>query len=125
MVACLGLVYLALKSGLAMRRLRQRAGSRDFALLRRHLAMAKPGVALAVLGFVGGGVSSVTLRGWELLESFHGIAGAVVVILFSVTAVFGRRAERGEGDPAVHGLLGVFAVLIASLAAVAGFVLLP
>jgi hypothetical protein len=125
MVACLGLVYLALRSGLAMRRLRQRAASRDFGLLRRHLAMAKPGVVLALLGFLGGGVSSVTLREWELLESFHGIAGAVVVILFSLTAAFGRRAEKGEGNPTVHGLLGVLAVLVASLAAVAGFVLLP
>ena len=89
------------------------------------MAVAKPGVVLVLLGFVGGGVSSVLLRAWEPLESFHGMIGALVVILFSVTAILGKRAEKGQGDPAVHGLFGTLAVLAASLAAVAGFVLLP
>ena len=108
-----------------MRRRRQRSARPNLALLKRHLALAKPGVVLALLGFVGGAISSVVIREWKPFELLHGAIGVLVVILFSVTAILGRRAEKGEGDPNLHGLMGVFAVLAALLAAVAGFVLLP
>ena len=125
MLISLGLVTLALRAGLAMRRRRQRSAPPDIDLLKRHLAMAKPGVVLALLGFVGGLVSSVQLRAWNPLETFHGGVAVLVVIMFSITAILGRQVEKGEGSPSMHGLMGVLAFLGASLAAVAGFVLLP
>ena len=59
------------------------------------------------------------------MESFHAIVALVVVALFTATAVYGRRAEKGEGDPGLHGLFGVLTMLGSLLAAIAGFILLP
>jgi hypothetical protein len=125
MLISIGLVSIALRAGLAMRRRRLRGIPPDSNLLKRHLALAKPGVFFVCFGFVGGGISSLLFRGWQPLQSLHGIVGLLVVILFSLTAYLGKRSQRGEGDPALHGLFGVLGVLVALLAGVAGFVLLP
>ncbi|NNL65034.1 MAG: hypothetical protein HKP30_02210, partial [Myxococcales bacterium] len=56
----------------------------------------------------------------------HALIGVIVIALFAATAVLGRRVERGElGVAALHGRLGLLAVLAAGAATVAGFVLLP
>lgn len=125
MTLCLGALFAVLRLGLGMRKRRLAGAPPDLKLLRLHLKLAKPAVFFAILGFVGGGLSSTLIRGWSLLESAHGVLGLIVACLFGVTAYLGSRAERGEGEPGVHGLLGVVAILGASLAAFAGFVLLP
>jgi len=125
MALCLAVLFAVLRIGLKMRKRRLAGAAPSFDLIRLHLRLAKPAVAFAILGFIGGALSSTLIRKWALFETFHAVLGLIVVGLFVATAVFGRRAERGEGDPGVHGLLGVLAMLGASLAAVAGFVLLP
>jgi hypothetical protein len=125
MTLCLLALFAVLRIGLKMRQ-RRLVGTRpDPSLLRRHLRLAKPAIFLAIFGFIGGTLSSTLIRDWALLESAHGILGLIVACLFGVTAFLGFRVERGEGEPGVHGLVGVLAILSASLAAVAGFVLLP
>lgn len=125
MTLCLGVLFAVLRIGLRSRKNRLAGRPPDVGLIRLHLRLAKPAVLFTMLGFVGGGLSSSLFRNWVLLESFHGILGLIVVGAFATTAILGRRAERGEGDPGIHGLFGLLAMLGASLAAVAGFVLLP
>ena len=122
----LGLVYLALRSGLALRRTRLRRAGRTPDMRPRHLRVAKPAVLLVVVGLVAGLCSWVWLRGGEVLGTFHGFVGLATTALFVAAAVLGRRIERG-GSRAfdAHALLAGLAVLLAGLAAVAGFVLLP
>jgi hypothetical protein len=125
MSVSLAVVLLALRAGLGMRRRRLQGLRPKPDLIRRHLALAKPGVTLVLIGLVGGVVSSVWLRGWEPLASFHSWLGIASALLFVVAATLGRRAGRGREEAARHGLLGLFAVLMALVAMVAGFVLLP
>lgn len=125
MTICLLVLFATLRIGLRMRKRRLACAPPDPRLIRLHLKLAKPAVAFAILGFVGGTLSSTLIRGWSLLDSSHGVLGVIVAGLFGVTAYLGLRAERGEAEPGVHGLLGVLAILGASLAAFAGFVLLP
>jgi hypothetical protein len=126
MLVSISLAALTLRAGLALRRARRGRAPRDPGLRRRHLRLAKPAVALVLVGFVGGAVSAVVLRGWPAFGSLHGLLGLAVASLFLGAAVLGRRLERGRTRAFdAHAWLGGLAVLGAALAAVAGFVLLP
>jgi len=126
MLSSLGVVALALRSGLRLRRARRGAAPRRPELRRRHLRLAKPAVALVLAGFAGGPVSWVWLRGGEPLGTFHGAVGLLVAALFAAAAVLGRRLETGRSRAFdAHAACGGAALLLGALAAVAGFVLLP
>lgn len=126
MVVSLVLAVLTLRAGLVLRRSRLRRSARDPRARGRHLRLAKPAVALALAGFVLGPISAVALRGWEAFASLHGVLGLIVATLFASAAVIGRRIEKGRARAfEAHAWLGALAVLVAALAAVAGFVLLP
>jgi hypothetical protein len=126
MLVTLLVAALTLRSGLALRRSRHGRTRRTPAQRATHLRLAKPAVALVLVGFVAGAVSSVWLRGWDLLQTFHGAVGLVVAALFAGAAAMGCRIESGRSRAFdVHALLGGLAVLLGALAAVAGFVLLP
>lgn len=126
MVVSILLCGVALRAGLALRRARRfrvkrRPGARD-----AHLRIAKPAVAMVLIGFLGGPVSAVVLRDWEPFRSFHSGAGLVAAALFVGTALLGRRLERGTARAFdAHALLGMLAMLAAVVAGVAGFVLMP
>jgi hypothetical protein len=126
MVAALLVCALALRLGSKIRRARQGLAPRDPSLRARHLRLAKPGVAMVAVGFVGGPLSMLLLRGREPFGTFHALLGTAALALFLAAAVLGRRLERGRGSARdAHALLAVLAVLFAAAAAVAGFVLLP
>jgi hypothetical protein len=126
MLLSLTLAVLALRAGLAMRRRRLRGARHSAELLRRHLALAKPAVVLVLVGFVGGPLSAVRLRGWEPFDSLHSALGVLAALLFAAAAWIGWGLERRRGGSAsTHGALGLVAVLLAALASMAGFVLLP
>jgi len=121
MVLSLAFAWLALRSGLRMRRGLDRA-----ALRRRHLRVAPPTVAMVSVGALGGLGSAWWLRDWTPLQTFHGWAGAACVLAFWVVGYAGRRLERGgEAVRPLHGRAALLAVLLAALCAVSGFVLLP
>ena len=83
-------------------------------------------MVLIGVGFLAGPASALWLRDWTPFASFHSWLGLLAALLFALTAVLGRRLERGRGRPIqAHALLGGAAVLVAAVAAVAGFVLLP
>jgi hypothetical protein len=126
MVFSVLLAGLTLRAGLRSRRARLGRAPRDPGLRRRHLRLAKPAVVLLLIGFLGGPVSAVWLRGWEPFRSFHGLLGLAVISLFAAAALLGRRLERGRSRAfEAHARLAALAMLGAAVAAVAGFVLLP
>lgn len=126
MVVSIGLAAAALRVGLGLRRARTARRPAPRGARRRHLRLAKTAVALVLIGFVGGPLSAVLLRGWSPFATFHSALGALTLALFAAAAVWGRRLERGRrASRQAHALLGGLAVLAAALAAVAGFVLLP
>ena len=117
---------VALRAGMALRRSRRFRTPRSPGLLEKHLAIAKPAVVAIVLGFIGGPISSLWLRDWEPLRSFHAWIGIAAAALFIAAMLLGRRLERRESRAFdTHALLGLLAILAALVAFVAGFVLLP
>jgi len=126
MVLALALVVLALRRGLELRRRRHRGLGGRRALVAAHVKVAKPAVILISIGLLGGPVSAVWLRDWEVLRTFHGAMGVLAAAGFAVTGWMGWQLQRGRSRRVdVHGWLGLIAFLAAAVAAVAGFVLLP
>jgi hypothetical protein len=122
----IALCALTLRAGLALRRSRLGRGRRTPAQRRRHLRLAKPAVVLVCVGFVGGPLSAVWLRGWTPFASFHAWLGLLAAGLFAAAAWSGRGLEQGRSQAFDrHALLGGLGLLAAAVAAVAGFVLLP
>jgi hypothetical protein len=117
---------LALRLGLRLRRARRAGARRPPELRRRHLRVARPAVAAVLVGFAAGPVSAVALRGWEPFDTFHSALGVAAAALFATAAWIGHRMSRGRSHARdAHALAGALGVLLAALAAVAGFVLLP
>ena len=126
MTAGLTLAALAFRAGIALRRSRLGPLRRTPEMRARHLRRAKAAVAVLLVGFVGGPVSWVWLRGGEPLGTFHGFVGLSVATLLAAAALAGHRIEKhGSRAYDVHAVLGGLAILLAAVAAVAGFVLLP
>jgi hypothetical protein len=119
------LAIFALRLGLRLRHGRLTRQPSAVALRRLHLRVAKPAVVLLLVGFVGGPLSAVWLRGWEAFGTFHSALGGLAAVFLLVTGLEGRQLERGAGDRDRHALLAVLAVLFGGVAAFAGFVLLP
>jgi len=126
MVASLAAVALALRAGLRLRRARFGRERRTPDLLRAHIAVAKPAIAVICVGFLAGPISAVWLRDWTPFATFHAWIGLLAVGLFLAVAVLGWRLERHRGRPVdAHAALAGLAVLAAAVAVVAGMVLLP
>ncbi len=126
MVASLGVVALALRAGLRLRRARFGREPRTPDLLRSHLRLAKPAVLLICVGFLAGPVSVFFLRGWAPFSTFHAWLGVLAAALFIAVAILGWRLEQHRGRPVnAHAILASLAVLAAAVAVVAGLVLLP
>jgi hypothetical protein len=126
MLLSLGIAGLALRSGLALRRSRRLRAPRPRELRPSHLRFAKLAVVLLMLGAVLGPASSLWLRDWTPLRSLHGVLGVAVAGLLGAAAIVGHRIEEGKSRSFdVHAWLGLAAFLLAAVASVAGFVLLP
>jgi hypothetical protein len=126
MLASLTLALLALRAGLALRRARRLGQRRTADAYRRHLRRAKPALVLLVLGFAGGIASALFLRGWEALESAHGIVASAALAALLATGTLGWRLEHGASRAVEwHARLAALSVLLAAAAIGTGFVLLP
>ena len=126
MTLSLGVAWLALRSGLGLRRRRVRRLPGLVELRSRHLRYAKPAIVLIAIGALAGPLSSWLLRDWTPFQTFHAWAGVSALTAFSATAVLGRRLERGLATARpIHARLALLTVLAAGIAAVSGFVLLP
>ncbi len=126
MTVSLALALLTLRAGLRLRSARRLGVPRSRDDLRRHLRLAKPAVAMLVLGFAAGPVSAVWLRGWDAFHTAHAWVAAGTLGLFVATAVLGRRLEQGRSRAVdAHAALALVATLAAAAALGTGFVLLP
>ena len=126
MIASIALAALALRAGFVLRRARAAPRPAPRGARQRHLRLAKAAVVLVAIGFVGGCISAVWLRGWSPFATFHGVLGALVLALFAAAGAHGWLLERGRGGSRqAHALFGALALLGALVAAIAGFVLLP
>ena len=127
MIVALGLAWLALRSGLELRRLRRLARADGLVELRtRHLRRAKSAIALLVVGFALGPASAFWLRDMAPFRTLHAWVGVAALALFVAAAIFGHRLEEGErGVAPLHARLALAALLVSALAFATGFVLLP
>jgi uncharacterized membrane protein YfcA len=112
--------------GLEIRRRRRRGHPVGGELRRRHLRFGKRTLIGIGVGFLLGPASMVFLRGRDLLDTFHGILGLIVLGLFAWTGWSGRTLSRGEEEARdIHRIAAASSVAAAMLSAVAGFILLP
>jgi hypothetical protein len=126
MVVSLLLVAAALREGLALRRARALRLPPPAGARRRHLRLARPAVSLICVGFLGGVVSAVWLRGFSPLRTFHALLACLALSLFLAAARMGSRLARGDASVrALHARLGAGALLVSLATAIAGLVLLP
>jgi hypothetical protein len=126
MVVSLGLAVMALRAGMQMRRRRGSGQRGDADLIRRHIRLARPAVVMVSIGFLGGVVSAIWLREWDSFHTFHAWLGLLAVALFGAAGTLGVSLMKGRRDRLqAHGIAGLLAVLVAAVASVAGFVLLP
>jgi hypothetical protein len=126
MLLALGFVFFALRRGLELRRQRRRGAKGRGAHIRKHVALARPALILLFVGLVTGPLSAVFLRDWSPLRTLHGWLGLAAAIAFAWTGWLGARLHDGRSRAVeLHARLALAATLIAALAAVAGFVLLP
>jgi len=129
MLLALVLAVVALRAGLAMRRRRVRGDPPERGLLAAHLRMARPAVALLLMGFLGGPLSALFLRDWSPFGTLHAWLGMLAALLFGSAGWLGWRMQTGrlrrDKGANLHGLLGTVAMGVGALAAAAGMVLLP
>ena len=126
MVTSLVLAALTLRAGLRLRSARRRGVRRSAGAYRRHLRLAKPTLVMLVVGFAGGPLSAVALRGFEPFRTAHALVSLVALASFVTTGVLGWRLEHGRSRAVdSHAVLGVFSMLAAAAALGTGFVLLP
>lgn len=126
MLLSLALSLAALRAGLVLRRARRLRQRRSAEAYRRHLRLAKPALALLVLGFCAGLASSVGLRGWNAFGTAHGVIASAALAAFLATGTLGWRLEHGQSRAVEwHARLAAISVLLAAAALGTGFVLLP
>lgn len=128
MTVSLALLALTLRAGLRLRSARRRGVPRDPDDRRRHLRLAKPTLLLLLVGFVGGPVSMVALRGREAFTTAHAWVALLAAALLAATGLLGRRLERPRGRQRpveAHAVLGLLSAVAAAAALGTGLVLLP
>jgi hypothetical protein len=126
MVVTTGLLALALREGLSLRKARARGTGISSRARMLHVKVARVAVVALVLGAMAGPLSAVYLRGWSAFGTLHAWVASSVATLAIVTAVFGLRLYRGTGNrTALHGWLGLATVFGTAAAFLTGLVLLP
>jgi phosphatidylglycerophosphate synthase len=126
MTLSLGLAVATARSGLRMRSARRNGRRRDPRARARHLRSAKLAVPAVAIGWIGGPLSIAALRGRTPFGTVHAWVATTALVFFGATWLLGRRLERGPSRPLdAHALTAALALLLAGVAAVTGFVLLP
>jgi hypothetical protein len=128
MLVALAFAGAALRSGLRLRTARRLRRAPPPGERPRHLRLAKTAVVLVWIGFAGGPLSAIFLRGFDPFASAHGWLAVTSALLFVATALTGRAMERGAAPARSrdrHAVLALAAVGFAAAALGTGFVLLP
>lgn len=125
-VVVLALSVFVFRDGFAQRKVRLRRQPAPEGSRARHVKWAPWSVGLMAAVAVGGVGSSVLIRGWAPLATFHGKLGVGATLAFGALWWLGRKLQAGERQVAnQHGVLGVLALFAAGLTGLLGISLLP
>lgn len=120
------LAFFVFRDGFAQRKQRLRRIQAPPALRPRHLKWGPWSSGLMVVSAVGGIGSTVFLRKWDALATFHGKLGLATTLLFAVMWWLGRRLVAGDKHLAGrHGVLGLLGLFAGGLTGVLGISMLP
>lgn len=120
------LTFFVFRDGFAQRKQRLRRVQAPPALRPRHLKWGPRSSGLMAVSAVGGMGSTVFLRNWDLLATFHGKLGLATTLLFAVMWWLGRKLVAGDKQLAgSHGVLGLLGLFAGGLTGVLGISLLP
>lgn len=124
MVVILVLGVLVVREGIGLRRARLTRRRRD---TLRHRRLGRLFVVLVVLGYVSGLASLAGLRDAQIFASTHAGLTSAALAAFLIGGTLGLRLERRVHPVlrTLHLLLGAGGLLVALLAGVAGFAILP
>ena len=120
------LAFFVFRDGFAQRK--QRLTQRPAAPVTRprHVKLGPWSSALMVASAVGGLVSTVFIRDWKLLASWHGKLGLTTALAFALMWWLGRRLRSGDKRLANrHGVLGLLALFAGGLTGLLGISMLP
>ena len=122
-----GLVTTALAvHGMSLALRARRIGARGAPLRARHRALMPWVWALVVANFLGGLLSAWLWRDEdELAGSGHFAVGLVLVGLFTLTALAGRRIDRDPRFRGIHPWIGAAALLAAGVQVFLGLQIVP
>lgn len=122
----LALAVFVFRDGFAQRKQRLRREQAPEGSRARHVRWAPLSVLVMVGSMFGGLASSVFLRSWSPLATFHGKLGLISAVAFAVLWWLGRRLEAGKREEANrHGVLGVLTLFLAGVTGLLGISLLP
>lgn len=127
-MAAVGLVlaFFVFRDGFAQRKKRLRRIAAPSGSRARHVKMGPWVSGLIGLSAIGGIGSTILLRKWEPLASFHGKLGVATAVLFAVMWWLGRRLIPDGGPLANrHGILGLLALFAGGLTGLLGISMLP
>ena len=120
------LAFFVFRDGFAQRK--QRLTNRPAALATRprHVRLGPWSAALMLASAGGGLLSTVFLRDWKLLASWHGRLGLTTALAFALMWWLGRRLIAGDKRLANrHGVLGLLALFAGGLTGLLGISMLP
>ena len=120
------LAFFVFRDGFAQRKQRLSRIPATPASRQRHVKWGPWSSGLMVASALGGIVSTLFLRNWKFLASFHGKLGVATVLMFLVMWWLGRRLNAGEKQLAGnHGILGLLALFAGGLTGLLGISMLP
>jgi hypothetical protein len=120
------LAFLVFRDGFAQRKQRLRRIAAPSGSRARHVKVGPWASGLIILSALGGLVSTVLIRKWALLASWHGRLGVGTALLFALMWWMGRKLIPETGPLAgKHGVLGLLALFAGGLTGLLGISMLP
>lgn len=124
--AVLVLCFIELRAGLRQRTFRTRKVAPPPGNLKRHTRLGPWAVGLFAAAAVGGLGSSVALRDWAPLGTWHGRVGLAATLLYALVWLLGRKLLGGAKQHAnLHGVLATLGLFLGGICALLGLDLLP
>jgi hypothetical protein len=118
--------FFVFRDGFAQRKQRLRRIPAPPEKRPRHIKLGPWSSGLMLLSAVGGIGSTILIRKWEPLASFHGKLGLTTALVFALMWWLGRRLVAGDKHLAGrHGVIGLLAMFAGGLTGLLGISMLP
>ena len=128
LMATIGLLlaFFVFRDGFAQRKQRLRRIGAPSGSRARHVKTGPWASGLIILSAIGGMASTVLIRNWALMASWHGRFGVASALLFGVMWWMGRKLIPETGPlSGTHGILGLLALFAGGLTGLLGISMLP